>query len=206
MDITEDWVEAIDALLRDREEAFSLAASLREEWNSKFTWESTGNKLLMDLSKFGDFHVSSPSFTQAISLPSHCTDSARRFMEDEVDLLNRRRKHVLFLSPENASESPFIQYFGQVPWAAVFDFDVKSVESGYLASCENFCERMGMKICRILPPMPDEELKKVSFMLPNGIPWVLLGGMPESKRNIKDNLEWMREFFLSLRNACLFFM
>lgn len=201
LDSTEDWIEAIDALLKDREEAFSLAGALREEWNSKFTWESMGSKLLIDLGKFGDFLVSLPSSPQPIGLPSHCTDLARRFMEEEVDLLNRRRKHLLFLSPENASESPFIQYFGQVPWAAVFDFDVKSVKSGYLFSCENFCERMGMKICRILPPMPDEELKKVSFMLPNGIPWVLLAGMPESKRDVKDNLEWIREFFLSLRKT-----
>ncbi|PFX30254.1 Mitochondrial import receptor subunit TOM70 [Stylophora pistillata] len=197
-DRTEDWSDAIEEIVNDREKAFSLAASLREQWNSKFTWESICSKLLLDLGKFGDFLVRSPSSTQPIGLPSQCTDSARRLIEVEVDLLNRRRKHVLFLSPENASKSPFIQYFAQVPWAAVFDFDVRSVESGYLASCENFCERMGMKICRILPPLPDEERKKVSVMLPNGIPWVLLDGMPESKRNIKDNLEWMREFFLSL--------
>lgn len=192
------WSEAIDEILENRDEAFNMAASLREQWNAKFTWESTADQLLTHLGKYGDFSVPSPSTTQPITLPSQCSDSAWRFMEAEVDLLNRRRKHVLFLSPENATNSPFIQYFAQVPWAAVFDFDVNSVENGYLASCENFCERMGMKICRILPPLPEDDRKKISVILPNGMPWVLLEGMPESKRNIKDNLEWMREFFLAL--------
>lgn len=43
--------------------------------------------------------------------------------------------------------------------------------------------------------MLDEEFKKVLFMLLNGILWVFFGGMLESKWDIKDNLEWMREFF-----------
>lgn len=195
------WSDAIDDILQDRDESFNMASSLREKWNSKFTWDSTANDLLAHLGRSGVFFALSPSATQHISLPSQCSDSALRFMESEVDLLNRGRKHVLFLSPENTSDSPFIQYFAQVPWAAVFDFDVNSVATGYLASCENFCENVGVKICRMLPPLPDKDQRKISVMLPNGMPWLLLEGMPESKRNIKDNLEWIREFFMALGKA-----
>ena len=195
------WSDAIDGILQDREKSFNMASSLREEWNSKFTWESTANDLLAHLGRSGVFFALSPSATRHISLPSQCSDSALEFMENEVDLLNRGRKHVLFLSPENISDSPFIQYFAQVPWAAVFDFDMNSVATGYLASCENFCENVGIKICRMLPPLPDKDQKKISVMLPNGMPWLLLEGMPESKRNIKDNLEWIREFFIALGKA-----
>ena len=176
-----------------------MASSLREDWNSRFTWDSTANNLLAHLGRSGVFSVLSPSVARPISLQSQCSDSALRFIETEVDLLNRGRKHVLFLSPENTSDSPFIQCFAQVPWAAVFDFDENSVATGYLASCENFCENVGIKICRMLPP--DKDQKKISVMLPNGMPWLLLEGMPESKRNIKENLEWIREFFMALSKA-----
>lgn len=192
------WSNAIDSILEDRDKSFAMAASLREQWNSKFTWDFTTDELLRHLGKSGVFSALSPSATQHITLPSQCSDAALRFMEAEVDLLNRRRKHVLFVSPENATNSPFIRYFAQVPWTAVFDFDVNSVATGYLASCESFCENMGIKICRMLPPLPDGDHKKISVMLPNGMPWVLLEGMPESKRNVKENLEWIREFFMAL--------
>ena len=194
-DSADAWSSAIDDILDDREEAFSMAASLSDKWRSTFTWDSTANKLLNYLGSSGLFSVLSPSATK-ITLPSQCSDSALKFME-EVDLLNRGRQHVLFLSPEVAEESPFIRYFGRVSWAAVFDFDVNSVATGFLSSCENFCEHMGMKICRILPPS-DEDPKKSSVVLLTGIPWVLLEGMPESKRSIKENYDWVREFFLAL--------
>jgi len=190
------WTSAIDDLLDDREEAFNLAASISDKWKSTFSWDSTADKLLKHLGSSGFFSVLSPSATKCITLPSQCSDSALKFME-EVDILNRRRQHVLLLSPENAEESPFIHYFAQVPWAAVLDFDVNSVKTGFLASCENYCENMGMKICRILPPS-DEDRKKTSIVLLTGIPWVLLEGMPESRRSIKDNYDWMREFFQAL--------
>ena len=194
----EAWTSAIDGILDDRERAFHMAESLWDKWNSIFTWDSAADKLLKHLGSSGVFSVVSPSPNKQITLPSQCSDAALRFMEEEVDLLNRRRKHVLFLSPENSKESPFIHYFAQVPWVAVLDFDIDSVKTGYLASCENFCENMGMKICRILPPSSDEDRKKFPVGSLTGIPWVLLEGMPESKRNIKGNLEWIREFFLAL--------
>ena len=200
-DCADAWTSSIDEVLSDREEAFNMAASLWDKWNSKFTWGSATDKLLKQLGSSGFFSVVSPSSAKQITLPSQCSGTALRFMEEEVDLLNRRRKHVLFLSPENAKESPFIHYFAQVPWAAVLDFDVNSVKTGFLSSCESFCENMGMKICRILPPSPDEERKKCSFVLLTGVPWVLLEGMPESKRSIRGNLEWIREFFLALGRA-----
>lgn len=195
----DEWSNAIDDILEDRDKSFTMAASLRDQWNSKFTWDSTTNDLLSHLARTGNFSVQSPLAAQDIILPSQCSDSALAFMEEEVDLLNRRRKHVLFVSPENASISPFIRYFAQVPWIAVFDFDVNSVATGYLASCESFCENMGIKICRMLPPLPDEDGEKISVTLPNGMPWVLLEGIPESKRNVKKNLVWIREFFMAVR-------
>ena len=195
---TDAWAIAIDDILDNRKEAFNMAASLSDKWNVTFTWDSCVDKLLNHLGSSGVFSVLSPSAYTQITLPSLCSASALRFIEGDVDLLNRRRKHVLFLSPENAKESPFIHYFAQVPWAAVLDFDVNSVKTGFLASCENFCQSMGMKICRILPPSTDEDRKKCSVVLVAGIPWVLLEGMPESKRNVKENLEWIREFFLAL--------
>lgn len=197
-DCIDEWSNAVDEILEDRDKSFAMAASLRKQWNSKFTWDSTTNGLLKHLGKSGNFSVKSPLATQDIILPYQCSDSALAFMEEEVDLLNRRRKHVLFVSPENASISPFIRYFAQVPWIAVFDFDVNSVATGYLASCESFCENMGIKICRMLPALPDEDRKKISVTLPNGMPWVLLEGIPESKRNVKENLEWIREFFMAV--------
>jgi len=197
-DCEETWADAIDDILSDREEAFALAENLEKQWNSNFTWDLTSDELFKHFSNSGLFSVVSPSAYRQMTLPSQCSDSALRFMKEEVDLLNRRRKHVLFLSPERIDESPFIHYFAQVPWAGVFDFDVNSVKTGYLASCENFCESMGMKICRILPPTPDEDRKKFLVGSLTGIPWVLLEGMPESRRSIKGNLEWIREFFLAL--------
>lgn len=197
-DCDDAWTSAIDDIIDDREETFNMAASLREKWKSTFTWDSSTDELLRHLGRSGVFSVLSPTATTQITLPSQCSALALRFMEEEVDLLNRRRKHVLFLSPEHVKESPFIQSFAQVPWAAVLDFDVNSAVTGYLASCENFCEHMGMKICRILPPSPDEDRKKYPGLILTGIPWVLLEGMPESKRNIKGSLEWIREFFLTL--------
>jgi len=197
-DCADAWTSAINDILDDREEAFNIAASIWDKWNSTFTWDSTADKLLHHLGSSGVFSVLSPSATKQITLPSQCSDSALRLMEEEVDLLNRRRKHVLFLSPENAKESPFIHYFAQVPWAAVLDFDVNSVKTGYLASCEHFYEDIGMKICRILPPSSDEDRKKFPVGSLTGIPWILLEGVPESKRNITGNLEWIREFFLAL--------
>ena len=196
-DAIDAWASAVDSVLDDRQEAFNIAASLCDKWNSTFTWDVAANKLLKHLSSSGVF-CASPRATKQITLPSQCSHSARKFMEEEVDLLNRRRQHVLFLSPENVKQSPFIHYFAQVPWAAVLDFDVNSVKTGFLASCENYCENMGMKICRILPPPPEEARKKCSLVLLTGIPWVLLEGMPDNERNIKENLEWMREFFLAL--------
>ncbi len=197
-DCVDAWSSAIDEILDDREEMFKMAASLCEKWGSKFTWDSAADKLLRHLSSSGDFSVLLPSAAMKMTLPSQCSPSALRFMEEEVDLLNKRRKHVLFLSPEDGKKSPFIKSFSQVPWAAVLDFDVNSVVSGFLASCENFCESMGMKICRILPISPDEDRRNISVSLPNGIPWVLLEGYPESERNIMQSLEWIREFFLTL--------
>lgn len=198
-DCVEAWSDAIDEIFNDREEAFALAESLRDKWNSNYTWDSTSDKLFKHLSDSGLFTVLSPSAYKQYTLPSQCSDSALRLMQEEVDLLNKRRKHVLFLSPENVSESPFIHYFAQVPWAAVFDFDVKSVKTGYLASCESFCESMGMKICRILPPTsPDEDRKKFLVGSLTGIPWVLLEGIPESRRSIEGNREWIRDFFVAL--------
>ena len=197
-DCEEAWTSAIDDVLDDREGAFHLAEALWDKWNSIFTWDSAANRLLEQLGSSGLFSATSLSSSKMITLPSQCSDSALRFLEEEVDLLNRRRKHVLFLSPENAKESPFIHYFAQVPWVAVLDFDIDSVKTGYLASCENFCENMGMKICRILPPSPEEDHKRFPSGSLTGIPWVLLEGLPESKRNIKGNLEWIREFFLAL--------
>ncbi|XP_068710858.1 uncharacterized protein [Montipora foliosa] len=198
MDYVEALASAVDAVLDDRQEAFNLAACLWDKWNSRFTWDVAVSELLQFLSSFGMFSASSPRITKQITLPSQCSDLARKFMEEEVELLNRRRQHVLFLSPENAKESPFIHYFAQVPWAAVLDFDVNSVTTGFLSSCENFCEHMGMKICRILPPSLEEARKKCSVVLLTGIPWVLLEGMPENERSIRENLEWMREFFMAL--------
>lgn len=197
-DSTDAWASAIDGVLDDRQQAFSLAASLWSKWNSTFTWDVAVHKLLQHLSSSGVFSVSSPSANKSIILPSQCSVSAIKFIEREVDLLNKRRKHVLFLSPENVKESPFIHYFAHVPWAAVLDFDINSVKNGYLASCETFCENMGMKICRILPPCTDEDRKKFPAGTLTGIPWVLLEGIPESKRSIKGNLDWIREFFLAL--------
>ena len=197
-DCVEAWTSAIDGVLDDREDAFRMAESLWDKWNPIFTWDLATDKLLKHLGSSGVFSVLSPSSDKQISLPSQCSDSALRFIEDEVDLLNRRRQHVLFLCPENGKESPFIHYFAQVPWAAVLDFDVNSVETGFLSSCETFCKNNGMKICRILPPSPDEDRKKCSVVLLTGIPWVLLEGMPENERNVKENLEWIREFFLAL--------
>ena len=197
-DNEEAWTNAVDGVLDDREDAFFMAENLWDEWNSIYTWDSVSDKLLKHLGNSGVFSVLSPSPLKQITLPSQCSVAALKFMEEEVDLLNRRRKHVLFLSPENATESPFIHYFAQVPWVGVLDFDINSVKTGYLASCENFCENMGMKICRILPPSLDEDRKKFPVGSLTGIPWVLLEGMPESKRNIKRNLEWIKEFFLAL--------
>ena len=198
LDCIDTWTTAIDDVLDDREKAFDMAASLRERWISTFTWDSSVDKLLQHFASSGFFSVSPLTGADQITLPSQCPASALNFIEDEVDLLNRRRKHVLFLSPENANESPYIHYFSQVPWAAVLDFDVNSAQTGFLASCENFCENMGMKICRILPPPKDEDRKKCSVVLLTGIPWVLLEGIPESRRNSKENLEWIREFFLAV--------
>ncbi|XP_044181578.1 uncharacterized protein LOC114969816 [Acropora millepora] len=197
-DCEEAWKNAIDGVLDDRAGAFDMAESLWDKWSSVFTWDSAARNLLKRMSSFGVFSVPSPSADMRITLPSQCSDSALNFMQHEVDLPNRRRKHVLFVSPENAAESPFIRYFAQVPWIAVLDFDVNSVRTGYLASCGTFCENMGMKICRILPPSPGEDRKKFPGGSLTGIPWVLLEGMPESRRNIKGNLEWMREFFSAL--------
>lgn len=192
------WTFAINEILDDREEAFDMAASLCEKWNSTYTWDSTAELLLKHLGSSGKFSLLPASANKKINPPSQCPTSAVRFIEDEVELLNRCRQHVLFLSPENVNDSPFIHYFSQVPWAAVLDFDVNSANTGFLAGCETFCENMGMKICRILPPLADEGRRKSTVLLPNGIPWVLLEGMPESKRNAKDSLEWVREFFLAL--------
>ena len=201
-DCEEGWKNAMDGVLNDREGAFGMAESLWDKWSSVFTWDSAADYLLKCMSSFGVFSVPSPSADLQITLPSQCSDSALNFMQHEVDLLNRGRKHVLFVSPENATESPFIRYFAQVPWIAVLDFDVNSVKTGYLASCGTFCENMGMKICRILPPSPGEDRKKFPRGSLIGMPWVLLEGMPESRRNIKGNLEWMREFFSALSKTC----
>lgn len=192
------WTYAVNEILDDREEAFDMAASLCEKWKSTYTWDSTAKQLLEHLGSYGEFSLLPASTNKKINLPFQCPTSAVRFIEEEVELLNRRRQHVLFLSPENFNDSPFIHYFSKVPWAAVLDFDVNSTKTGFLAGCEEFCESMGMKICRILPPSADENRRKCSVLLPNGIPWVLLEGMPENKRNINDNLEWIREFFLAL--------
>ncbi|XP_074606168.1 uncharacterized protein LOC141859247 [Acropora palmata] len=197
-DCEEAWKNAIDGVIDDREDAFGMAESLWDKWSSVFTWDSAADNVLKRMSSFGVFSAPSPSADLQITLPSQCSVSALNFMQHEVDLLNRRRKHVLLVSPENATESPFIRYFAQVPWIAVLDFDVNSVKTGYLASCGTFCENMGMKICRILPPSPGEDRKKFPGGSLTGIPWVLLEGMPESKRNVKGNLEWMREFFSAL--------
>lgn len=197
-DCEETWSQAIDGVLDDREDAFRMAESLWDKWNPTFTWDSASEKLLKHLGSSGVFSVLSCSTDKQVTLPSQCSDSALRVVEKEVDLLNRRRKHVLFLSPENAEESPFIHFFSQVPWVAVLDFDAGSVKTGYLASCETFCENMGMKICRILPPTPEEDRKKFPVGSLTGIAWILLEGMPESKRNIKGNVEWIRDFFLVL--------
>lgn len=200
-DIACSWTSAIDHILDDRGKAFDLAAALREKWKLKFTWQSSTNRFLSFLASSGAFPLLSPLVNQHFVLPSECSDSALRFVQSDIDLLDRRRKHVLFLSPENASQSPFIRYFAQVPWIAVFDFDVRSVKTGFLASCESICENMGMKICRMLPPAPNAKNKKFCSVLPNGIPWILVEGMPESKRNINESLEWVREFFVALGKA-----
>lgn len=192
------WTYAVNEILDDRKEAFDMAASLCEKWKSTYTWDSTAKQLLEHLGSSGMFSLLPSSANRKINLPSQCPTSAVRFIKEEVDLLNRSRQHVLFLSPENVNDSPFIHCFSKVPWAAVFDSDVNSANTGFLAGCETFCENMGMKICRILPPSASEDRRKCSVLLPNGIPWVLLEGMPESKRNINDNLEWVREFFLAL--------
>lgn len=197
-DIAYTWADAIDQILDDREKAFDLAATLREKWNLKFSWQSSTNCLLSLLASSGAFPLLSPLVNQHFVLPSECSESALRFVQSDVDLLDRRREHVLFLSPENALQSPFIRHFAQVPWIAVFDFDVRSVKTGYLACCESICENMGMKICRMLPPAPNAKNKKFCSVLPNGIPWVLVEGMPESKRNVNESLEWVREFFVAL--------
>ena len=194
----EAWTNAIDGVLDDREDAFGVAELLWDKWSSVFTWDLAANNLLKRMSSFGAFSVPSPSAGMQITLPSQCSDSALNFMQHEVKLLDRGRKHVLFVSPEDVTESPFIRFFAQVPWIAVLDFDVNSVRTGYLASCGTFCENMGMKICRILPPSLDEDRKKFPGGSLTGMPWVLLEGMPESKRNIKFNLEWIREFFSAL--------
>ncbi|XP_067048477.1 uncharacterized protein [Acropora muricata] len=194
-DCEEAWTNAIDGVLNDREDACAMAEVLWDKWSSVFTWDSAADNVLKRMSSFGAFSVPSPAASMQITLPSQCSDSALNFMQHEVKLLDRGRKHVLVVSPENVTESPFIRYFAQVPWIAVLDFDANSVKTGYLASCETFCENMGMKICRILPPSPDEDRKKFPGGSLTGIPWVLLEGMPESERNIKGNLKWMSEFF-----------
>ena len=197
-DCIDDWSDAIDSILDDREAAFNLASRLREQWNSKFTWDLTTSRFLRVFTVSGLFSLPSPSASMNFPLASQCSKFALTFVQDDVELLNRRRKHVLFLSPEDASECPFIQYFAHVPWIAVFDFDINSTKTGCLASCETFCERMGMKVCRMLPPSPGEERRKFPTVLSNGIPWVLTEGMLESKRNILESLDWLREFFSAL--------
>ncbi|XP_068744619.1 uncharacterized protein [Montipora capricornis] len=195
-DAADAWTSSIDDLLDDRKEAFSLAAFLFTEWSAMFSWHSCANNLLKYLGKSGLFTVTLPLTTENITLPSACSSTALKFIE-ELDLPNKRCQHVLFLSPEDSQESPFIRHFAQVPWAAVLDFDVNSTKTGFLASCDPFCESRGMKICRILPPS-DEDRKKASVVLLTGIPWVLLEGIPDSKRSIKENYDWMRELFLAL--------
>ena len=194
----EAWTNAIDGVLDDRKDAFGIAELLWDKWSSVFTWDFAAADLLKRMTSFGAFPVPSPLASMQITLPSQCSDSALNFMQHEVKLLDRGRRHILFVSPEDVTESPFIRYFAQVPWIAVLDFDVSSVKTGYLASCGTFCENMGMKICRILPPPPDEDSKKVPGGSLTGIPWVLLEGLPENKSYIELNLAWIREFFSAL--------
>lgn len=80
----------------------------------------------------------------------------------------------------------------------MLDFDVNSVITGFFLSCENFCEYMGMKICRIFSLFLEEVRKKCLVVLLIGILWVFLEGMLENERSIRENLEWMREFFMVL--------
>ena len=192
----EDWTVAIDKVFDDRDQAFHLASDLRQEWIRTFTWDRAAESLFSHLSRSGSFCFHSPRSVISTPIPPRCPERAIQFVED-LCLTDRRHRHVLFVSPQDKSVSPFIEYLAMVPWISVFDFDINSVSSGCLASSHIYCQNSGMKVCRILPPGPGDE-GKTSVTLPNGVSWVLVEGIPESSRNVGENLEWAREFFLAL--------
>lgn len=197
----EVWSDRIDDILDEREQYFDLAADLRKEWSKKFTWDSVANKILIQLARSGCFDKLPQNETKLDSSPSAslCSAEARKFVVEEMNVNNKQRKLILAVSPAVGSKTPSISHLSKIPWIAVFDFDVNSAETGYLASCGSLGNEMGMKICRIIPPIPEESKQKVTLL--NGVPWFLLEGTPESNRNMSDSLEWLRNIFVALENA-----
>lgn len=196
----EVWSDRIDHMLDEREQYFGLAADLRKEWGKKFTWDSVANKILIQLARSGCFDKLPENETKLGNSPSAllCSAEARKFVVEEMKVNDKRRKLILAVSPVDGSKAPSISHLSRIPWIAVFDFDVNSAETGYLASCGSLGNEVGMKICRIIPPVP-EESKQVTLL--NGVPWFLLEGTPESNRSVSDSLEWLRNIFVALENA-----
>lgn len=200
-DAYETWSERIDSFFDDRDKYFSLAAELKREWQSIFSWDALANKMLQEFSKSGYFTSSSLqaalAFPCSSACPSHCSAQALKFVKEELHLNEKRRKHILAVSPIMCQEVPPIYHFSKIPWISVFDLDVNSPKTGILSGCEMAGNEMGLKICRIIcPEDPEERKRKVN--IPKGVPWILLEGTQESKRSMNDCLEWLRNVFGAL--------
>ncbi|XP_031555750.1 uncharacterized protein LOC116292548 [Actinia tenebrosa] len=194
------WAISIDKISLYREEAFDLAGDLRSEWKKKFTWDSAVQELMHPITESGKLSLRSPRSLPNSTMMEREVPEACLNLVKGLNIFDRRQKFVLFLSPEDPQFLQNAVHLGLVQWAAVFDFDSESTTKGYLKSCESFLENTGKPACRMLPP-PKEDIGKENqnFTLPNGIPWILLQGVPDMERDVDRNLDWIQEIFHHLR-------
>lgn len=189
----ESWSDRIDVFLDDRDQNFALASELKQQWEEKFTWESATRKILQYLSRSGEFSNAAKSCNDNYSSPSSCSCEARNFVRLDVELHERRKSHILVVSPVDAIKNPAIRHLAKIPWISVLDFDTHSPETGYLSICQTLSDELGTKICPIRCPR-DKVKEKVAF--PNGIPWLLVDETPEC-------LKWLKNVISTLETSHL---
>ncbi|KAK3726777.1 hypothetical protein QZH41_010430, partial [Actinostola sp. cb2023] len=197
------WAISIDKASLCRDEAFSTAEALRSEWKKMFTWDKAVQDLFNTITKSGK--LSSASSTHLLSsIGSKRIPESILMLVKDLNVFDKRQKFVVFLSPAEVA-LPETVHLGLVHWSAVFDFDRETAKKGYLETCENFLDNTGKPACRMLPP-PEEDAgkQKQNVSLPNGIPWILLQGLPDMPRNIDNNLDWIQEILnqLKKRHPC----
>ncbi|XP_032231202.2 uncharacterized protein LOC5506860 [Nematostella vectensis] len=187
----DSWARAVSDLFEDREHAFLFASDFKSQWEKAFSWKSTMEVFMAKLSKSVERRPVSPTSFNKTAVP-RISEEDKQLVE-EMCLFDKRQKFILFLSPENTKEMQEAVYLAQVRWAAVFDFDVNTEETGFLAACERYLETMGKPACRMLP----KEGEPIS--IPNGTPWILVEGNSAIQANPKSKINcWISKFFEQL--------